>query len=457
VSGVPSGPPAPGNVAASAPKAPRLALLRSAGARQGFIMGTSMILAGGLDYGVNVLAGRWLEPVDFGVFVTVTAILQVLLSLSIAIRMVVAYYTAELSAQAESARRVGSFVRRAWRWSWQWGLLATALAALASPILAPSLQMPDAWPLWAASLMVLALFTREATYGALQGIQAFTGLGVVQVVQASLRLVFAAILVWAGWRAVGAILAQPLAGIAGVGLALWWLRPHFRERGRQDEGKVSWHYSASTMLGLAVFGLMTNLDALFVKRFYSPRIAGYYGPVVTLERISLFLPWAIGFVLFPKVAQRKATGRDARPILLLALAAALLPGLGVTTLYFLFPGTLVRSIFTKAYADPGVILGLASLAATLYAGIHIWLNYALSLKRNVFVYALAGVLALQGLGMYALGRNDLVRMTVTMVLAGLMGNLAGFATTWFPARGREETGTSVAGRPGAAHQPPERG
>ena len=58
-----------------------------------------MVLAGGLDYAVNVLAGRWLLPVEFGIFVCVAAILQVLTYLAISIRNVVAFYTAELSAQ----------------------------------------------------------------------------------------------------------------------------------------------------------------------------------------------------------------------------------------------------------------------------------------------------------------------------------------------------------------------
>jgi O-antigen/teichoic acid export membrane protein len=194
---------------------------------------------------------------------------------------------------------------------------------------------------------------------------------------------------------------------------------------------VSWHYSSYTLVGLAAFAVLANLDALFVKRFFSPRMAGDYGPVVTLAKISLFMPLAMGIILLPKAAQRRATGRDARPILFLALTGALVPGLVLTIFYFLFPGWLVRIIFTDAYANPGIVLGLASLAASLYAGLNIWLNYAFSLERPTFVYALVGVLVWQGLGMFLFGRESLVHMTLVMVSAGVMGNLAGFITNWY--------------------------
>ena len=389
-----------------------------------------MVLAGGLDYAVNVLAGRWLLPVEFGIFVCVAAILQVLVYLATSIRNVVAFYTAELSAQSDSLNQVGAFVQRAWRWAWQWGLMATALMILLGPFLARLLRLPNPWPVWVASPVVLLFFVRPVTDGALQGMQAFAGFGLIQVSQSVLRLLFAAALIWLGCQAVGAIVALPLACVAVLSLAVWWLRPYFQIRSEVVARPVSWHYSSYTLLGLAAFALLANLDALFVKHFFSPRIAGNYAPVVTLAKVSLFLPLAMGIILLPKAAQRRAMGRDARPILLLALTGALVPGLVLTIFYFLFPGWLVRMIFTDAYANPGIILGLASLAASLYAGLNIWLNYALSLERPAFIYALVGVLVWQGLGMFLFGRESLVRMTLVMVSAGALGNLAGFNTTW---------------------------
>src|SRR5262249_55887511 len=153
--------------------------------------------------------------------------LQDFILMSIAIRMVVAVHTAELAIL--DGQHVADFVQSVWRWSWQWGLVATTAAALVSPFLAPMFQLSSAWPLWAGSLLMLPLFVREAFFGVLQGIQSFTLLGLAILIPALLRLLFGMGFILAGGRAVGAILAQPLAFALGAALILWWLRPYFRE------------------------------------------------------------------------------------------------------------------------------------------------------------------------------------------------------------------------------------
>lgn len=415
-----------------------LAFLRSMGVRDSLVMAVAMGLAGMLDYAVNVVAGRWLVPIEYGVFIAVAAVMQLLAQLTNAIRNVVAFYTAELSLHRDESQAVGAFVQRALRWGWRWGLLATAGMILISPPLAHALMLPNTWPLWAASPVVLMFFTRTVTDGALQGLQSFGGFGAVQVIQSLLRLVLAAGLIWLGFQAAGAIIALPLAMAVVLLFALWLLRPQFADHGGMAAREVSWHYSTHTLLGLAAFAVLANMDALFVKHFYSPVMAGDYGPVVTLAKMSLFIPLALGIVVLPKATRRHASGRDPRPILLLALAATLLPGFALTAIYLLYPSLIVRTIFTAAYADPGIVLGMANLAASFYAGLNIWLNYALSLKRLSFIYILVSVLICQGAGMYLLGRDSLLHMTMVMATSGLIGNLAGFVTTLSTAPAPEE-------------------
>jgi len=389
-----------------------------------------MTAANGLDYLVNMLAGRWLLPVEFGVFVAAAGLVQILLYAAFVIRNVVAFYTAEKSLDPQAGVLIGGFFHAAWSWAWKWGLAAAAILAAGAPVLSRALQFPTPLVLWAGSAAVPLLFVRAVTDGALQGTQQFFGFAGVQVAQSVLRLAFTAVFIAAGWKAAGAIFAIPVATAAAMLVAIWFLRPYFLTRSRAQTTPVSWHYSAYTLLGFLVFAAFTNTDALFVKSYFPPQVAGDYGPVVTLAKVNLFLPLALGVVLFPKAAQRYATDRDPRPILISALAATLGSGLALVAIEFLYPAPLVHTVFGAAYRSPGVLVGLAGLAATFFAGINIWINYALSTRCTTYLLALAALMVVQIAGMVIFGRSSLQTMLTVMIACGLMGNIAGAFTTW---------------------------
>jgi O-antigen/teichoic acid export membrane protein len=401
----------------------------SSAIQSGF-MAAAMIFAGVFDYVVNIVAGRRLAPTEFFVFVTVTALLQIATQATNVIRNVVAFYTAESTVFGDATARVGSVLRHSWSWAWRWGLLAAATVALSGPLLAQFLHIDSPHPLWAAAFATLLLFVRPVTDGTLQGIQNFLGFGSVQILQSILRLVFAVLLIWLGWQATGVLLALPLGSAVALVLGVVLLRAYFRapapERPRRS---ISWRYSAYTLLGLLAFALMVNVDPIVVRRFFGDAAAAAYAPVVTLGKMNLFIPVGIGLVLFPKATQRQAAGRDSRPVLALALAATLLPGLILTALYWIIPGQIVEAVFGDAYADPGRLLGLVGLATTLYAGVNIWLNYALSLERHTYVLLLAGIVALEIVGM-ALFHARLESIALVMIAAGASGNLAGMMATF---------------------------
>ncbi|MDX1416338.1 MAG: hypothetical protein R3293_19220 [Candidatus Promineifilaceae bacterium] len=392
-------------------------------------MAGALVVAGGFDALVNVVSGRWLDKEQFGVFVAVTALLQVMVHVTNVIRTVVAYYTADFTAEPQALTMIRTFLRKSWRWSWRWGTVATITMALLSGSIARFMHIDSVWALYAASLTLLMLFVRPVTDGTLQGIQEFIGLSIVQVSQSFLRLLFAAILILAGWQAFGALLALPLATTSALFIALWFLRPYFKQPEMEvSVPSVSLRYSAFTLVGLLSYALLVNVDAIAVKRFFSDAVAGDYGTVVTLGKINLFATLGIGMVLFPKATQRHAMGQDSRPILGLALGATLLVGLFVTLAYFLFSEPIVTMIFTDNYADPGIVLGLVGVATTLYAAVSIWLNYALSLNRHSFVISLA-ILVLLLIAALFLYHETLEMVASIMIVAGIAGNIAGAVTT----------------------------
>ena len=72
-------------------------------------MAGAMVIAGGFDALVSVVAGRMLLKEQFAVFIAVVAMIQVLVNVTNVIRTVVAYYTAEFSAEHGGAARVNAF------------------------------------------------------------------------------------------------------------------------------------------------------------------------------------------------------------------------------------------------------------------------------------------------------------------------------------------------------------
>lgn len=403
--------------------------LSSSAIPSGFLT-VALIVAGGFDYIVNIVAGRRLGPTEFFVFVTVTAVLQVLVQGTNVIRNVVAYYTAEATVHPDATVRVGSVLKKSWRWAWRWGLFAAGAMAIASPFLARFLHIETPQSLWAASFALLLLFLRPITDGTLQGVQQFFGLGSVQIIQSVMRLLLTVTLLWLGGQAAGVIVALPLGSTIALFVALWLLKSYFRAPAPDSQtNPISWRYSAYTLIGLLAFALMVNIDPIIVRRFFGDTAAEAYAPVVTLGKMNLFIPLGIGLALFPKATQRHSVGRDSRRVLLMALAATLLPGLALSLLYWLFPAQIVQTVFGDAYANPGILLAMVGLATTLYAGVNIWVNYALSLERRAYVFILAFIVVLEISAMLVF--NDyLESIAMTMIVTGAAANIAGLLTTF---------------------------
>ena len=396
---------------------------QSAALRDSLIMTVAMVGAGGFDYLTNFVAGRQLQPAQFATFIAVAAILQILLNGTNVIRNVVAFYV----AAGDGLHAVAPFYKKSRLWAWKWGVGATLLMAALSPWLSRWLKIDSIWPMLAASAAVLMFFVRPVTDGTLQGLQRFLGLSAVQTGQALLRFLFALLLITLGWNAFGAILALPLATTAAYFLAIWLLRDVSQTPITEKVAPISLAYTGLTLIGLVSYAFMVNMDAILVKAFFSEIEAGSYSTVVTLGKINTFVPLAMGMVLFPKAIARHNSGQNPRPLLLMALAVVMASGALLTGVFFMVPNQIVAILFKGAYADPGVVLGMVGIATTLYAGVNIWVNYALSTSRPRFLYLLAFITALQAAAMFRY-HTSTAQIAGIMITAGVLANIAGLLT-----------------------------
>jgi O-antigen/teichoic acid export membrane protein len=251
----------------------------------------------------------------------------------------------------------------------------------------------------------------------------------VQVAQALLRLLFGALLIWVGLGAFGAMASLPIASSLAL-LVGWVLLDGTVKRKTAVYHQVKlpelFRYSAFTAVGLIGYALLLNMDAILVRRFFGPALAGDYSAAVTLGKIVQFFPVAIIMVLFPKVAHRQAAHRDTSRVLIPAMAVVALVCGSLAVLYTLFPEFIVYITLGDGYQVDGVVLGLVGLAMLLLSLANVWLNYYLSTELPQFVYLIGLGIVVQA-GLMAAFHSELWHLPAAMAVNGFWLTLAGGA------------------------------
>ena len=352
------------------------------------VFGTTLAFA--LDYLFNVAAGRILAPAEFGILTALAGAGQVMVVGSRVVQTVVTRYVSSFYADERRLERTISFFQRVFRSSLAWGIVGTLLLTVLSFPFAGFLQIDNPASVLALAATTLLIAVRPVVGGVLQGTQRFAALGVVQIIQALLRLAVGIPLMLAGWGAFGAMGALPIASLGALAFGIYVLGRQFLRRQSEVHHDVSFptlfRFSSFAAAGLIGYALLANLDAVLAKVFFDPVSAGNYGAAVTLGKVVQFFPLAIIMIFFPKATRRRAEERDLGGILLLAMLVV--GGIcgGIAVLYYLFPDFIVGITLGPEYEVSGLLLGLIGSAMALLSLSQVWLHYFLSTDGSVFVY-----------------------------------------------------------------------
>jgi O-antigen/teichoic acid export membrane protein len=260
----------------------------------------------------------------------------------------------------------------------------------------------------------------------LQGMQRFWALSGNMLLGSGARLLSGLLLVWLGWGVSGALVASTLAGsLAFIG-AMWILRPMWQRINRPglSSGQGVLQYATAAFWGVLTFTVLTNVDVILVKHFFSPEDAGFYSTASTLGRIVLYLPTAVSIVLFPKAAERHAREEDSSGLGRRSLLLAVLLCLPVVISYFAFPQFILRLLFGTRYLPSASIVGPLGLVMFLFAMVSLILQYYLSIRDQRFVIVVGLGAAGAVIGLYAF-HESLSQVLIVLGVVGLGTLFAG--------------------------------
>jgi O-antigen/teichoic acid export membrane protein len=383
-----------------------------------------------LAFGYQVVMARLLEPAEYA---ALTALFGVLILESIS-SQVIQSATAKLAAQyraRDEEAALHAFVRR---WTLRVGAASAALGlivVLLSPVIAGALALPGlSVALLGVSLFLALVFTFGL--GLLQGLARFVWMGSALIAQAGSRLVVGVALVLAGLSVDGAFSGAAAAIAISVLVLAIPLLPLLRAaRGSRvvhELGPAETRFFLLSAVVLLAYAALTNMDAVLARSLLSPDEAGAYAGAITMGKIVLFAPIAIGFLLLERTARAHARGEDTDRALYLALAfVAATSGL-VAAAYLVVPELLVPIVVGAKYPETARLIGTYGIAALANALLSLWIAYFIGRgeMRVGLLLALAVVIELVLLLTVATDPLAMARVVLIVALATQTAAVATF-------------------------------
>jgi len=343
----------------------------------GLFLFIATFVANVLAYGYQVVMARLLRPDEFAILTALFGILILESISSQVIQSATAKLAAHYRARGEEAA-LHAFVRR---WSVRVGGSAAALGlivALLSGVIAGALELPTlSVTLLGATLFLALVFTFGL--GLLQGLARFVWMGSALIAQAGGRLAVGVLLVLAGFGVDGAFTGATAAIALSLAVLAVPLLPLFRlARSNTVEHELAaseTRFFALSAVVLLAYAALTNIDAVLARSLLRPEDAGAYAGAITMGKIVLFAPIAIGFLLLERTARANARGEDTDRALYLALAFVFVTSGLVAAAYIVLPELIVPIVVGSQYPETAKIVGTYGVAALANALLSLWIAY----------------------------------------------------------------------------------
>jgi len=382
-----------------------------------------------LGYGYQVVQARLLKPEEYA---ALTALFGILILESVSSQVIQAA-TATLAAQyraREEQAALHAFVRR-WLVRVGAGAAALGLAILvASPFLASALSLPPVSVALLGLTLFLALVFTFAI-GLLQGLARFVWMGSALIAQAGSRLAIGVALVLLGFGVDGAFSGATAAIAVSLVVAaiplLGLLRAARGAVATHELGAAETRFFGLAAIVLLAYAALTNIDAVLARTILPSEQAGAYAGAITMGKIVLFAPIAVGFLLLERTARAHARGDDTERMLFLALGFVLVTSGLVALAYIVIGGVLVPIVVGTQYPATANIVGIYGVAALANALLNLWISYFIG-RGEMRVGLLLAVAVIAEVVLLLTTAHDAVGMARVVLTVALATQTAAVAT-----------------------------
>ena len=338
----------------------------------------------------HIFMSRSLGPANYGILVSLLSILFIFFLPLSTIQIVVAKYVSSFKIHNHPDKIRVLFIHLL-KNILLYSVLAVGIFVLGRGYIGSFLQIPSKIPVILLGVALSFSLVLPLGRGTLQGIQKFGHLGINILLEPVCRLLLGFFLVWLGLGVAGAMGGFCLGSLIAV-LAVFIPLRFLCKLKQSDADRVEfteiYHYFWPVFLALFCFAVLTNMDVIFVKHFFSPLEAGYYSVLVIVGRGFLSVTLAVSMAMFPKVSELHELNRESSSTLGKSLLICTLVSCGGIFICIFFPRLVILVVFGQKYLAISPLIRIFGIAITPLSLTYIFINYNLAKHRTNFLYSL---------------------------------------------------------------------
>lgn len=353
------------------------------------ISGSGIIFAGSfavniINYAFNLIMGRMLSVSDYGLLISLIALVSLLTLFQGSFTTLFAKFAAKYSVHKDYGSEK-SFIKFSTKIIFIVAIGFLLCLVLFIVPLSRFLHVSNFFLMICVFLTVFISILGSLPSGILQGHLKFKYLAGVNVFGAIIKLIFGIGLVMAGFGVVGGILAVLALFIIPYIISslyvYYYTNRHIAESKSVHIDFISEFKKASGpfLVASIAITILQASDVIFARHFFNNIMAGQYAALSLMGKAIFYITSPIYFVFFPLIAHKTEKKEDTTGTLLLASVIILACSGLFTVIYFLYPQIILSIFFPSAgYAILSAYLGFYSLYILIFSICFLLFNYFLS-------------------------------------------------------------------------------
>ena len=340
-----------------------------------------MNIANVINYLFHFSMARMLGPADYSILAVLTSITYLFSVPTNSVQTVVSKYTTKFNVKKEYGKIKG-ILNYLLKTLFIWSLALFLIFLVISIFLYGPLKI-SYWLLVITGLYLFGTLITPIGTGILQGSKKFSVWGWNNIINSSVKLGLAILLVYLGFGVYGPIIGFLFGALISFILIFAFIKEVLYSKEVKEKVNVLSKENIPIFIAVLVIALMCSLDIILAKYLFDAHTAGLYSVASMIGKMIFFASSTIAFAMFPISSEKFLNGNKDKTRGVLRktiLTMGILCGFAVLMLW-LFPSFIVGLLFGQQYLGISGIMVYIGIAYSLLSFLNTYLLYKLSINE----------------------------------------------------------------------------